>query len=158
MLEDSSLIARRIASFGGCLVASPAYLEKRGTPRTPVDLPAHDAVNRVNDEWPLQHEGRVLTIHPRARFTADNGAALVPAVLAGLGIALLPDFLINEHIASGALVALLPDYPMPEAGVYVVRPPGGSAPCKVRVLIDIMVEKFGGKGCTEAGAPKRQRA
>jgi DNA-binding transcriptional LysR family regulator len=158
MLEDSSLIARRIASFGGCLVASPAYLEKRGTPRTPEDLPAHDAVNRVNDEWPLQHEGRVLTIHPRARFTADNGAALVPAVLAGLGIALLPDFLINEHIASGALVALLPDYPMPEAGVYVVRPPGGSAPCKVRVLIDIMVEKFGGKGCTEAGAPKRQRA
>jgi DNA-binding transcriptional LysR family regulator len=154
VLEDSSLVARRIASFSGRLVASPDYLERRGTPRTPEDLPAHDAVNRVNDEWPLQHDGRLLTIHPRARFTADNGAALVPAVLAGLGIALLPDFLINEHIASGALVSVLPDYPMPEAGVYVVRPPGGDAPCKVRVLIDIMVEKFGGKCCEEAVAEK----
>ena len=152
VLEDSSLVARRIASFSGRLVASPDYLERRGTPRTPEDLPAHDAVNRVNDEWPLQHDGKVLTIHPRARFTADNGAALVPAVLAGLGIALLPDFLINEHVASGALVPILPDYPMPDAGVYVVRPPGGDAPCKVRVLIDIMVEKFGSKRCEETPA------
>jgi len=148
-LDDSALIARRIATFGGSLVASPAYLEKRGTPRTPDDLAAHDAVNRVNDEWPLQHEGRVITIHPRARFTADNGAALVPAALAGLGIALLPDFLIAEHLASGGLVRLLPEYPMPQAGVYVVRPPGGSASCKVRVLIDIMVEKFAGGRCAE---------
>jgi hypothetical protein len=54
---------------------------------------------------------------------------------------------VGDHVASGALVLVMPDYPMPEAGVYVVRPPGGSAPCKVRVLIDIMVEKFGSKTC-----------
>jgi len=89
----------------------------------------------------------------RARFTADNGAALVPAVLAGLGIALLPDFLIADHVASGALVIVMPDYPMPEAGVYVVRPPGGSAPCKVRVLIDIMVERVGSKACLAPTPP-----
>ena len=152
MLDDSDLVARRISTFGGNLVASPAYLERRGPPRTPDDLLAHDTINRVNDEWPLLHDGRVITLHPRARFTADNGAALVPAVLAGLGIALLPDFLIAGHLASGALVAVLPDYPMPEAGVYVVRPPGGSASCKVRVLIDIMVEKFAGRGCNQAVA------
>jgi DNA-binding transcriptional LysR family regulator len=147
ILGDSNLVARRIASFGGKLVASPAYLEKHGTPRTPEELLSHAAVNRINDVWPLQHEGRVVMLHPRARFTADNGAALVPAVLAGLGIALMPDFLIHDHVASGALVAVMADYPAPEAGVYVVRPPGGGAPCKVRVLIDIMVEKFSGKGC-----------
>ena len=152
MLDDSDLVARRISTFGGNLVASPAYLERRGRPRTPDDLLAHDTINRVNDEWPLLHDGRVITLHPRARFTADNGAALVPAALAGLGIALLPDFLIAGHLASGALVAVLPDYPMPEAGVYVVRPPGGSASCKVRVLIDIMVEKFAGRGCNQAVA------
>ena len=94
------------------------------------------------------HQGKVITLHPRARFTADTGEALVPAVLSGLGIAMLPDFLTHEHLRSGALVAVLPDYPLPEAGVYVVRPPGGSAPCKVRVLIDIMVEKFAGQQCT----------
>jgi len=152
LLDDSDLVARRISTFGGNLVASPAYLERRGPPRTPDDLLAHDTINRVNDEWALLHDGRVITLHPRARFTADNGAALVPAALAGLGIALLPDFLIAGHLASGALVAVLPDYPMPEAGVYVVRPPGGSASCKVRVLIDIMVEKFAGRGCNQAVA------
>ena len=152
MLDDSDLVARRISTFGGNLVASPAYLERRGPPRTPDDLLAHDTINRVNDEWPLLHDGRVITLHPRARFTADNGAALVPAALAGLGIALLPDFLIAGHLASGALVAVLPDYPMPEAGVYVVRPPGGSASCKVRVLIDIMVEKFAARSCNQAVA------
>jgi DNA-binding transcriptional LysR family regulator len=148
ILGDSTLIARRIATFGGRLVASPAYLEKHGTPRTPEELMTHAAVNRVNEEWPLEHDGKVIKLHPRARFTADHGAALVPAVLAGLGIALLPEFLIHEPLASGALRAVLPDYPMPEAGVYVVRPPGGSAPCKVRALIDIMVETFAGRGCT----------
>jgi DNA-binding transcriptional LysR family regulator len=144
VLDDSNLVARRIAPFGGKLVASPAYLAKHGTPRNVEDLLRHATINRINDEWPLVHDGKPITVHPRnTRFTADNGAALVPAALAGLGIALLPNFLINEHLASGALVAVMPDHPMPEAGVYVVRPPGGGASCKVRVLIDILVERFG---------------
>jgi DNA-binding transcriptional LysR family regulator len=148
LLDDSNLVARRVATFGGALVASPAYLQKRGVPRTPEDLLEHDTINRINEEWPLLHDGKQLTVHPRnSRFTADNGATLVPAALAGLGIALLPNFLIAGHLASGALVTVMPDYPLPEAGVYVVRPPGGSAPCKVRVLIDIMVERFAYKHC-----------
>jgi DNA-binding transcriptional LysR family regulator len=85
----------------------------------------------------------VVTLHPQGRFKADNGQALVCAVLAGLGIAMLPDFLINEHIASGALVVLLPQYPMPEAGLYVVRPPGDHPSRKVRILTDLLVEKLG---------------
>jgi DNA-binding transcriptional LysR family regulator len=148
LLQDSSLVARRVATFGGALVASPAYLEKHGAPRTPEELLEHATLNRINEEWPLMHQGQRISVHPRhTRFTADNGAALVPPALAGLGIALLPNFLIAEHLASGGLVTVMPDYPMPEAGVYVVRPPGGSPPCKVRVLIDIMVEQFGQRCC-----------
>jgi DNA-binding transcriptional LysR family regulator len=144
VLDDSSLVARRIAPFGGKLVASPDYLARHGTPRTVDELLEHATVNRINDTWPLSLDGKTITVHPRnTRFTADNGAALVPAVLAGLGIALMPNFLVNEQLASGALVAIMADHPMPEAGIYVVRPPGGSASCKVRVLIDIMVERFG---------------
>jgi DNA-binding transcriptional LysR family regulator len=146
MLVDSALVARRIAPFDGGLVASPAYLKERGTPRTPEELLTHATINRINDDWPLVHEGEVIRLRPHARFTADNGAALVPAALAGLGIALLPNFLVAEHLASGALVRVMPDHPTPEAGVYVVRPPGGSASCKVRVLIEIMVERFGARG------------
>jgi DNA-binding transcriptional LysR family regulator len=146
-LADSNLVARLIAAFAGRVVASPAYLQKHGMPRTPDELAGHLAVGRNNDAWRLKSGDETFTVHPKIVFTADNGAALVPAVLAGLGVAMLPDFLIADHIGSGALVALLPEYPMPEAGIYVVRPPGGSPPCKVRVLIDIMVEKFGGKAC-----------
>lgn len=153
VLGDSNLIARRIAPFGGRLVASPAYLKERGTPKTPEDLLTHATINRINDEWPLMHDGKEITVRPHARFTADNGAALVPAVLAGLGIAMLPDFLIADHVASGAMVVVMPDYPMPEAGIYVVRPPGGKASCKVRVLIDIMLEKMEGKACKVPQAP-----
>lgn len=148
LLDDSSLVARRVATFGAGLVASPAYLAANGTPRTPDELLGHATVHRINEEWPLMHDGKRITVHPRnGRFTADNGATLVPAVLAGLGIGLLPNFLTAEHLASGALVAVMPDYPAPEAGVYVVRPPGGSASCKVRALIDVMVERFGNRRC-----------
>jgi DNA-binding transcriptional LysR family regulator len=147
-------VARRIAPFGGKLVASPDYLAKHGTPRTVDELLEHATINRINDTWPLIQDGKTITVHPRnTRFTADNGAALVPAALAGIGIALLPNFLINEHLESGALVAVMPDHPMPEAGVYVVRPPGGSASCKVRALIDIMVERSGDKQCSQPAPP-----
>jgi DNA-binding transcriptional LysR family regulator len=156
MLADTRLVARRIAGFGGRLVASPAYLATRGAPRTPDELYSHATIARVNDEWPLQSGGDVIRIRPHARFTADSGASLVPAVLAGLGIALLPNFLISEHVVSGALTVVLPDFPMTEGGVYVVRPPGGSAPCKVRVLIDIMVEKFAGTECVEPTLPRKK--
>ena len=85
---------------------------------------------------------QVVALHPQGRFKADNGQALVSAVLAGLGIAMLPDFLIDEHIASGALITLLPQYPMPEAGLYVVRPPGDHPSRKVRVFTEMLVEKL----------------
>ncbi len=75
------------------------------------------------ESWRFTVAGSVRTVHPQGRFKADNGPALVAAALAGLGIAALPDFLIEEHLATGALVPLLVQYPMPEAGLYVVRPP-----------------------------------
>ena len=63
--------------------------------------------------------------------------------LAGLGVAALPDFMIEPHVASGALACVLTDYPPPDAGLYVVRPPGDLPPRKVRVLTDILLEYFG---------------
>ncbi len=155
-LSDSNLVARRIASFSGRVVASPRYLESHPAPRTPDDLKDHAALTQPGVQWPFAHGGRVISMYPNGRFSADNGAALVPAVLAGLGIAMLPDFLIDEHIRSGALVPLLPEYPMPEAGVYVVRPPGGNAPRKVRALIEIMLEKFGGQACSVPDAAQNE--
>jgi DNA-binding transcriptional LysR family regulator len=95
------------------------------------------------ESWRFVHHGKPIVVHPSGRFKADNGAALLAAALAGLGIAALPDLLIGAHIACGVLVPLLGDYPLPEAGLYIVRPPSDFPPRKIRVLTDILIEYFG---------------
>lgn len=140
ILPDSSLIAKRIRPFSGNLVASPAYIAERGMPRTLDDLANHECLMQGTEAWRFVREGKTIIAHPQGRFKADNGEALLSAALAGLGIAALPDFLIDGHLASGALVALLTDYPPVEAGLYVVRPPGDFPARKVRALIDILQE------------------
>ncbi len=146
LLRDSSLVARRVCAFRGRLVASPAYIAAHGEPKTLDDLANHPAAMHKGVLWSLRDRGKTVTVRPRGRFTADNAEAVLAAALAGVGVAGLPDFLIEAHIAAGDLVPLLPNYPAPEAGMFVVRPPGAFASRKVRVLIDILIEYFGEGG------------
>lgn len=142
ILPDSSLIARRIRAFRGRLVASPAYIEAHGMPQTLADLAHHQAVTRKGEVWPIIDGDRTVTVRPRGRFTADNGEAVLAAALAGVGVAALPGFLADTHVAAGSLVPLLENYVTPELGMFVVRPPGAFPSRKVQVLIDILVEHF----------------
>lgn len=147
-LPDSNLVARRIAPMRGKCVATPEYIKAHGAPRTPEELLNHECIMQGAEAWRFISNGKTITVRPQGRLKADSGTALAAAALAGLGIAALPDFLIDAHIASGALVPVLMDYPTPEGGLYVVRPPGEFAPRKVRALIDILVEYFG-EGLTQ---------
>jgi DNA-binding transcriptional LysR family regulator len=142
-LSDSNLVVRRIAPIRGKFVASPAYVEAHGAPKTPEDFEHHEALMQGTEPWRLMSNGKAATVRVHGRFKADNGVALAAAAVAGLGIAVLPDFLTEEHIASGALVPVLVDHPPPEAGLFVLRPPGDFPPRKVRTLIEILVERFG---------------
>jgi DNA-binding transcriptional LysR family regulator len=143
-LPDSTLIARRIAPMRALLVASPGYLERRGTPRTPDDLAGHDTIPYRDTVWQFRHDGRVTSFRPRGRFTADSGPPQVDAVVAGLGVGMIPAFLAGPALRRGDIVRLLEGYEIPEAGLYVVRPPPAEPlPMKLKVLTDIMVEKFG---------------
>lgn len=142
-LADSNLIARKIAPLRGMCVASPAYLAEHGTPSTPQHLVQHECLLQGNETWRFIVNGKEVSIHPQGRFKADNGSALLAAALAGLGIAALPDFLVDGPIAADTLIPILTDFPSPEAGIYVVRPPGSVAPRKVRALIEILIERFG---------------
>jgi DNA-binding transcriptional LysR family regulator len=143
-LPDSSLVARRICPIHGKFVASPGYIAAHGAPRTPDDLLGHEALMQGTEYWWLVNRDKTIVLRPRGRFKADNGEALLAAALAGLGVAALPDFLTDSHVASGALTPVLTDHPPPEAGLFVVRPPGHFPPRKVRVLTDILLEYFGG--------------
>lgn len=143
-LADSSLIVRRIATVTARLVASPAYLARAGVPRTPADLAGHEAVPHHDQVWTFVQGGRRETFRPRGRFTTDSGQAELVAVIAGLGLAVMPDFLAGPAIGRGELVTLLDGWEIPPAGLYVVRPPPAEpVPMKVRALVEIMVETFG---------------
>jgi DNA-binding transcriptional LysR family regulator len=141
-LQDSNLIARRVGPLYGKLVASPDYIQAHGSPETPEDLAAHEALMQGTESWQFMDGNEVITVHPRGRFKADNGTALIAAAVAGLGIGWLPDGLTNEYVASGALVPVMTRYPPPPAGIYVIRPPGQHPPLKVRVLTELLIECF----------------
>ncbi|MEF7616185.1 LysR family transcriptional regulator [Aquincola sp. MAHUQ-54] len=152
-LQDSSLVARRIVPLHGKLVASPAYVHAHGSPDTPEALAAHQALMQGTEAWQLMDGDKIVTVRPQGRFKADNGTALLAAAVAGLGIAYLPDWLTDPHVASGALVPVMPRHPPPPAGVYVIRPPSQHPERKVRVLIELLIEQCDRFSRPAGGAP-----
>jgi DNA-binding transcriptional LysR family regulator len=142
-LSDSNLIARRVGPVTGKLVASPDYIGKHGAPETPDELLTHQALMQGTETWQFMDGDKTISIHPQGRFKADNGTALAAAAVAGLGIAWLPDHLIKGYLDSGALVQVMPRYPVPTGGIFVVRPPGQHPTRKVRVLTELLIEHFG---------------
>lgn len=146
-LQDSSLVARRLAPMRAVVVASPDYLSRHGSPQVPGDIAAHDCLiytGRVVADWQFRSGKRLVSVRPKGRLRSDSGEAIFQWALAGLGLAMIPTFLIADHIESGQLVPLLLDYPTPEYGIFVLRPPGTYVPGKVRVLIDTLAEHFSG--------------
>ncbi|MCV3243503.1 LysR family transcriptional regulator [Mesorhizobium sp. ZC-5] len=139
-LPDSNLIARRVGPLHGKFVASPHYIEGHGSPETPEELVAHEALMQGTESWQVTNGDRIATVQPQGRFKADNGTALAVAAAAGLGIAWLPDCLTDDYVASGALVAVMTRHPPPPAGVYVVRPPGQYPARKIQVLTELLIE------------------
>lgn len=141
-LRDSTLRSTRIGGFRQLLVAAPAYLAEHGTPRRPEDLAAHHAIAMSALPAPLRWTftaagGIRRTVRPRAHAQANTASAVRSLVLAGAGLAVLPDYLVEEDIRASSLVALLAQYRLPEGGVHAVYP-GRKAPAKVRAFIDLL--------------------
>jgi DNA-binding transcriptional LysR family regulator len=146
-LKDSSLVARRIAPVHGAILASPGYLARKGRPASPLELSQHDCLiytGTAVPDWTFRIGKRWVPIRPSGRMRSDSGETLLEWAAAGLGLTLLPTFLVSDAIRTGAVEHLLSDYPTPAQALHVVRPPGAYVPGKVRVLIDLLVERFGG--------------
>ncbi|HEU0044277.1 LysR family transcriptional regulator [Sphingomonas sp.] len=142
-LPDSSLRARRLGDIRTHLVAAPDYLAAYGTPSHPFELARHRLLTYSNTpgSWRFHSgSGEEASIHPHGPLAANSGEALVPSLLAGLGIARLPGFIIGPHLRSGALVELLPDWPAPAIGLHLLTPPGRLRPARVEALIAFLGE------------------
>jgi DNA-binding transcriptional LysR family regulator len=146
-LPDSSLLARRLAPVQSVIVASPAYLDRRGRPNHPAQLAEHDcftyAYLRTRDAWHFANAaGDLVTVRPSGRMRVNNGDALLPAVLAGLGIAGLPAFLARENLADGGLEQILADWGSLQSTLYLLTPPAGPRPVRVQVLADFLARRL----------------
>lgn len=147
VLADSSLKARRLCAVRRPLVASPAYVERFGRPTHPRELEGHRGILYSHLATPtLWHfanplEGEV-TVRMHGQLMVNNGDVVVPALLAGVGIAIQPEFLIWDELRSGRLVELLPDWSSSAAALHVVTPPGSVRPARVTVLIDFLAKRF----------------
>lgn len=129
-LRDSRLAARRLGTLRMANLASPAYLERHGTPAMPADLDGHFAVayaspsNGRIDEWECVEDGRVVTRPMRAMVTVNNAETYIACCLAGLGLIQIPAYDAREHLREGSLVEVLapwPAAPMPLSALYPHR-------------------------------------
>ena len=147
-LPDSSLVARRLCGMTRYTVATPAYLKTYGRPTHPMHLAQHRcfgyAYLSTAGVWHyVNAAGEQATVRPSGQLRVNNGEAILPSLLAGLGIADLPDFIVNEAIADGRLEVILKNWKQPEGAVHLVMPPGGPRPARVEVLADYLAAKLG---------------
>jgi len=155
-LPDSSLVARRLCEMPRYLVGSPAYLNKHGRPKHPLHLAQHRCIGysytTTSEAWRFSKNGKSATVRPSGPLRVNNGDAMMPALIAGTGLGILPEFILREALAAGRLERLLPDWSLPSGAAYWIAPPGGPRPKRVEVIGDFLVEKLSRHTNSRAGA------
>jgi DNA-binding transcriptional LysR family regulator len=146
-LEDSSLAARRLAPNRRVVCASPAYLERHGTPRTPQDLARHNCLT-ANDfvaNWDYKDpDGKPGSVRVSGRYACDNWEVLREWALAGLGVALKSTWDVHRHLGDGSLVSVCPGYTFDsDVAIFAVYPHRRFLPAKTRVFIEFLAASFG---------------
>jgi DNA-binding transcriptional LysR family regulator len=145
-LNDSSLVARRLAASPVAVVASPAYLEERGVPQHPNDLTGHHCLHYTHlstgNEWVFPGPEGDIRVRVAARFRTNNGYALRDAMLSGHGLAVMPLVFIQQELSRGAAVPVLQDFTATPLPVNAVYPSGRFVSAKVRTFIDYLQERL----------------
>jgi len=146
-LPDSSLIARKLGTARRIVVASPAYLERHGTPQTPDDLKDHNCLRLSKatslNQWEFKGPGEPRRIDVSGNFEVNSGIALHRAAVAGLGLIRVGDFTVAADIRTGQLVPVLADHELPpKTDIYAVYPHNRHLSPKVRAFVDMLVDAF----------------
>jgi DNA-binding transcriptional LysR family regulator len=146
-LDDSGLTARKIGETRRVIVASPDYLARRGTPRVPEDLHAHNCLNfnfrRAEPVWPFVRDGHEFRLTVHGGIEANNGETLGQLAVDGVGITRVGAFSVADDIAAGRLVPLLEDFnPGDVENTHAVFVGGANTPARVRVFVDFLAERL----------------
>jgi DNA-binding transcriptional LysR family regulator len=145
-LADSSLVSRKLATTRMVLCASPRYLKAHGTPTHPHDLAGHSVLAYSywsdKDEWQFAGPEGPVSVRTQPWLNTNSGDTCRAAALADQGVVLQPSFLVDEDLAAGTLVELMPEFKAVQLGIYAVYPTRKHVPAKVRVLIEFLAECF----------------
>lgn len=144
-LGESALVARRLGHTRRVVCAAPAYLERRGSPRTLAELASHDCLTfcfrQARSTWPFLREGRTTQLAVRGSLQVNNGSTMRDMVVAGAGIARMGRFHVEADLAAGRLVPLLEELnPGDLELVHAVHVGGGNVPRRVRAFVEHMAE------------------
>ncbi|MET0536128.1 MAG: LysR family transcriptional regulator [Steroidobacter sp.] len=148
-LKDSELVATRLASNRRVLCAAPDYLRRHGVPKKPEDLTKHEcllmAVSRdAADTWQLRGaDGKEIAVRVQSRLKSNLGEVIRDAALGGLGISLHSTWHVCEDLRAGRLKQVLPDYQLPESGIYAVMPERRMVLPRVRAFVDFLTQQLG---------------
>jgi DNA-binding transcriptional LysR family regulator len=143
-LDDSNLMSRRLGEFAFVLCASPAYCARSGTPAGPLDLARHDTIRfrfptsgKLQD-WRLPSGPRTMP----SMITCNNMEGVRAAAIAGLGIASVPDFLVQDAVDDGMLVTLLDDYRAPPGQFSILWPSSRQLSARLRAFVDFAADRL----------------
>ncbi len=145
-MQASSLVTRRLTSTRMILCASPEYLRRHGVPERPSDVANHAVISytllAMGEQWEFEGPEGPVSVKVVPRMRTNSGDTCTAAAVQHQGIVLQPAFLVGAHLASGALVEVLPHYRSIELGIYAVFPSRRHLTPKVRALIDFLVDAF----------------
>ncbi len=139
-LQDSRMLATRLAPRVMHLCAAPAYLERYGRPHSLSELARHNCLIGSSDSWSFQQDGRELALRVQGNWRCNSGEAVLDAALRGFGLCQLPDYYVQAHLRSGELVELLAQHKPPHTAVWALYPQQRHLSPKVRQLVELLKE------------------
>lgn len=145
-LEDSSMVARKLAVMPHVLCAAPSYFQARGTPGTPAELKGHECVrfslSGHADEWAFSKDGRTERVTVAARYSVSSSLAVRDALREGYGLSLIPRPYVEDDLRAGRLQSALDDWRSVDTTLYAVFPSRQHLAPKIRVFLDFLIDAF----------------
>jgi DNA-binding transcriptional LysR family regulator len=152
-VRDCNLMLRKIADLKFSLCAAPSYLHRAGLPKQLSELSEHDCLSNINDPiWHLVEDGREMHLKVSdPAYCSNSYVTLHKAALAGRGISLLPIRLVNDDLAAGSLIDVIPGLEIPDRPLYALHSPGSQTTTRVRLFLDFVSDWFRKQNASQQG-------